>query len=61
MDNVRTRKNSTYLYQDSDPVEGQFMWVKSERSNWQKNKIIKVLDKKNEYPSKKLIAIQYRI
>ena len=46
MDNVRTRKNSTYLYQDSDPVEGQFMWVKSERSNWQKNKIIKVLDKK---------------
>ena len=46
MNNVRTRNNSTYLYQDSDPVEGQIMWVRSESRNWQKSKITKVLDKK---------------
>ena len=46
MSNVRTRNQSTYLYQDSDPVEGQIMWVRSESRNWEKSKITKVLDKK---------------
>ena len=46
MNNVKTRNQSTYLYQDSDPVEDQIIWVKSESRNWVNNKITKLQDKK---------------
>ena len=71
MNNVKTRNQSTYLYQDSDPVENQIMWVKSESRNWQKSKITKILDKKTvsggeefivemrEFPGKVITITKY--
>ena len=71
MNTVKTRNQSTYLYQDSDPVENQIIWVKSESRNWEKSKITKILDKKSvsggeefivemkEFPGKVITITKY--
>ena len=71
MNTVKTRNQSTYLYQDLDPFENQIIWVKSESRNWEKSKITKILDKKSvsggeefivemkEFPGKVITITKY--
>ena len=71
MNIMRTRNQETHLYQDQDPIENQTLWVKSDRRNWIKSKIIKIIDKKSvsegeefklemkEFPAKVITITQY--
>ena len=45
--NMKTRNQETHLSQDQDPIEKQFLWIKSKTRGWTKGKVETVMKQKS--------------